>query len=333
VPPNVDRDNDLRRDTRDNCPDDPNPDQSDFDSDGRGDVCDDCDAGESADVDNDGIPDGCDGCIGIGLDSDMDMVDDACDDNACSAPAGDPDTDGDGVTDTCDRCAGSPEHDEDSDGYPDACDNCPARKNPDQADTLDDGPRDGLGDACDPETFANTADFTPFTDAEPRWYVQGVGFDVTDDALNTVSGPTRTFVLLPQLFEQGFYVQTTVTSRDPMLATGSELGVLVSRTLDAQPSFEQIVCVLRIATPQSATLTLEVATNGAWYTSSFQGMPSGPPWSIVLEHARYPSKLGCRAAGLDLAIVPGATPLPTGPFYAGVLANAPVAFEYLYAHD
>jgi len=114
VPPNVDRDNDLRRDTRDNCPDDPNPDQSDFDSDGRGDVCDDCDAGESADVDNDGIPDGCDGCIGIGLDSDMDMVDDACDDNACSAPAGDPDTDGDGVTDTCDRCAGSPEHDEDS---------------------------------------------------------------------------------------------------------------------------------------------------------------------------------------------------------------------------
>src|SRR5437868_13141479 len=64
VPPDIDRDNDGRLDQQDNCPDIPNPDQSDYDHDGIGDACSECVNGGSDDVDHDGIPDGCDGCVG-----------------------------------------------------------------------------------------------------------------------------------------------------------------------------------------------------------------------------------------------------------------------------
>ncbi len=50
-----DVDGDDVPDLEDNCPDDPNPDQDDFDGDGEGDVCDD-------DIDDDGVPEEFDEC-------------------------------------------------------------------------------------------------------------------------------------------------------------------------------------------------------------------------------------------------------------------------------
>src|SRR4051812_48856485 len=61
----------------DNCPDDYNPDQSDYNNNGMGDICDpSCPDGGPNDVDHDGIPDLCDGCVGTGVDKDGDHIDD-----------------------------------------------------------------------------------------------------------------------------------------------------------------------------------------------------------------------------------------------------------------
>jgi len=106
----------------DNCPADYNPDQTDTDSDGAGDVCDD-------DDDGDGIPDSGDNC-------------------PLTYNPGQEDDDTDGVGDACDLCPGFDDTiDGDTDGIPDDCDNCPLAANADQTDT--DG--DGDGNACDPD--------------------------------------------------------------------------------------------------------------------------------------------------------------------------------------
>jgi hypothetical protein len=161
-----DTDGDGVCDDADNCPNVANPDQSDFDSDGIGDVCD-------ADSDGDGIADGLDNCQ-FSLnpdqsDADFDGLGDVCDDD----PDGDgviemdncplvpnqfqEDTDLDGTGDDCDE-------DDDNDGICDvglsgeSCnagpDNCSTIVNPDQA-NLD---NDSFGDACDADTDGDGID-------------------------------------------------------------------------------------------------------------------------------------------------------------------------------
>ena len=128
----ADRDGDGVPDPLDNCPDDPNTDQSDADADGLGDVCDPCptDPGNT-DSDGDGVCDGEDNCLDVPnpdqADADADGWGDACD--PCPTSPGNTDSDGDGVCDDNDNCVDVPNADQadgDGDGLGDVCDDCPA---------------------------------------------------------------------------------------------------------------------------------------------------------------------------------------------------------------
>lgn len=129
-----DRDGDEWCGVDDNCPNVANPDQSDVDGNGVGDVCDDdpCD-----ELDNDA-----DGSIDEdGPDADGDGVSD-CTDVCPGSP--DVDSDGDGLPDCVDPCVDDPANtNTDGDGWCDDVDNCPTVSN-NQADR--DG--DGVGDRC-----------------------------------------------------------------------------------------------------------------------------------------------------------------------------------------
>jgi hypothetical protein len=122
VPGGVDSDGDGLVDDEDNCPEEPNNEQSDLDGDGQGDGCD-------PDDDNDGVVDGEDNCP-----------------EQPNPDQGDQDSDGRG-----DSCQTIPAPDADSDGIADEVDNCHLASNPDQLDS----DQDGRGDACDaqPQTF------------------------------------------------------------------------------------------------------------------------------------------------------------------------------------
>ncbi len=162
----------------DNCPDDYNPDQTDLDCDGIGDLCDLClyvpddgtnsdedcfgdacdncplaDNPDQADFDGDGVGDRCDNCILVfntdQADSDLDFHGDACDLCPSVEDPGQADYDGDGFGDPCDNCPtvyNPDQQDSDMDGIGDACDVCPFVET-----TLDepDDDEDGVGNVCD----------------------------------------------------------------------------------------------------------------------------------------------------------------------------------------
>ncbi len=111
----------------DNCPDDPNGDQTDTDDDGLGDACDTCNSDPVNDVDSDGVCGDVDNCPN-------------------DANSGQLDGDSDGVGDACDTCLVDPDNDVDGDGVCGDVDNCPDTANAGQGNL--DG--DTFGDACDP---------------------------------------------------------------------------------------------------------------------------------------------------------------------------------------
>lgn len=127
-----DQDGDGILDDDDNCPLVYNPDQTDTNDNGYGDVClqeflvTPCCGWEcSLDSDGDGLPD---------LEEYCPWTPNTMEQNI--------DSDGDGLGDACDTT-----EDFDGDGIADIDDNCPRVHNPDQANTDDDN--DTIGDACD----------------------------------------------------------------------------------------------------------------------------------------------------------------------------------------
>ena len=134
--PDGDIDGDGVKNYEDNCKYTYNPDQTDTDGDGIGDVCDDI-----TDSDNDGIPDDQDNC-------------------PTTYNPDQTDTDGDGIGDVCDDIT-----DSDNDGIPDDQDNCPTTYNPDQTDS----DNDGIGDVCDstPQPYVPPSNNPPVNDNPP----------------------------------------------------------------------------------------------------------------------------------------------------------------------
>ncbi len=129
----VDLDLDTVPDLKDNCPLDPNTDQTDTDADSIGDVCDD-------DDDSDGIADGSDSTVDA-----MDMVVDLS-----------LDTDNDGVPNDADD-------DDDADGIADADDIFPF-------DTDNDGLHNGWDDDDDGDGYADGSETNQGTELDPaRW--------------------------------------------------------------------------------------------------------------------------------------------------------------------
>jgi len=136
----------------DNCPDVPNPDQSDVDSDGQGDACDACPADPVNDGDGDAICPSVDNCPNAWnadqLDGDGDGAGDVCDNCLVVSNPGQSDVDGEGVGDACDNCLATPNQDQaddDGDRRGNACDNCVEFYNPSQVDSDE----DGIGNSCD----------------------------------------------------------------------------------------------------------------------------------------------------------------------------------------
>lgn len=140
-----DPDADGVADSRDNCADEPNPGQENLDRDALGDPCDPC-----TDVDGDGFGQPgppaptcpLDNCPWVSNPDQADTIHPNGVGDACDDPELDSAPD---ARDTCPDVYDPAQEDRDRDGRGDACDNCLETPNPEQWES--DG--DGFGDACD----------------------------------------------------------------------------------------------------------------------------------------------------------------------------------------
>ena len=174
----ADSDGDGKPDLTDNCPDIHNPNQSDIDSDGDGDVCD-------SDIDDDGLLNEFDDCDGPAVN--WDPTDPALDrdQDGCRDSDEDIDDDGDGVLDASDLCddigdkmnwSSNQANDHDEDGCHDI----------DEDDDDDnDGIGDDAGDAC-PRGWWNWTSNAGTDHDTDGCADDGEDYDDDDDTMNDV---------------------------------------------------------------------------------------------------------------------------------------------------
>jgi len=249
-----DPDGDGVFDPDDNCPDIPNPDQTNSDEDGLGDLCDNC-----RHVPNPDQADGDGDCAGPPYLDDP-HCGDACDNCPDDENPDQTDTDGDDVGDACDNCpdAGDPDQtDSDGDGAGDVCDNCLMLPNPEQHDTDE----DGVGDICDncPDVVnpdQQDSDDPPAGMVSYWKFDEGTGsaaLDSMDGNHGTLNGPQWTSGLVNGALDfDGLddYVQTPVT--DTLNLHGQDVSI------EAWVKFNQL--------DYSYDCIYSYGSSGGWYT-------------------------------------------------------------------
>ena len=220
-----DDDNDSFPDTVDNCPLLVNPDQADANKDGQGDAC-------VGDNDGDEISDGLDNCPNVAnqdqANTDGDSLGDACD----------PDDDNDGLSDIeetglgADHLQTSPLNpDSDNDGLRDSADNCPLVKNPDQIDS----DQDGEGDACDcapadPSIRINKGIFVATKGQDQNSGAQNAPVKTIAQAIQLAQGSSHVYVT------SGTYQESVTLASGVNLLGGFASGSSCLRNLAAEKS-------------------------------------------------------------------------------------------------
>lgn len=116
----------------------------------------------------------------LGVDSDSDGIDDACDNCPSDGNPTQADADADDIGDVCDACPNDSLNDVDGDGHCHGVDNCPTESNVGQ----EDGNGDGIGDACQCREPLFTFDGEAANDWL-AWRARGAG-DVNNDGYDDV---------------------------------------------------------------------------------------------------------------------------------------------------
>jgi len=203
------------------------------------------------------------------------------------------DLDGDGVLNEQDRCVNVPnpdQHDEEGDGYGDVCDNCPQVGNVDQEDKEEailGLPRDGVGDACDPNPESpgdRLVFFDGFGTLRTDWTERGGGmWKIIDDHLAQVDPAARKTL---RFFPAATYDEVDVDTHFHVKELAS--------SVNGEPDPERSIGVaFRIGEGGRTALVCRWGSNGK----------ASPTYQVRLAH-----RTDGKDADLD-------TPDPTAPFF------------------
>jgi hypothetical protein len=295
---NDDRDGDHVPDAIDNCPSDPNPDQSDVDGDGIGDRCQLCTSPTGADDDGDGIANECDGCDNRGADDNHDGVPDACEhlDDAGVIVINPMD----GGCPLCQACALGPPHDEDGDHLADACDPCPIA--PPGASATEDADGDGIAIACDASNDAPSHQlFDPFSEPNQAWYEIGA-WTVTHDQLRPLSSFDPSYRQLG-IGATHFAVRAEISAQGGI--AGSARGAVRAvrgAPFDSAAPVEAVSCAVTSSGTGNPQLALTLETKGNIPATILASLPFAVSYRVELEYDGKNNHCRARVAPGDMPV-------------------------------
>ncbi|CAN5630061.1 hypothetical protein BH11MYX1_BH11MYX1_28680 [soil metagenome] len=315
-----DRDGDRIPDQLDNCPDKPNPDQSNIDGDDVGDACQGCQSPSGLDDDHDGIPNECDGCDNRGEDLNHDSVPDACETlNDAGMIVINPI---DATTCVmCQACPLGPAHDEDGDTIADACDPCPPFP-PSVSPTDADPDLDGIADRCDTSTGQPSHQlFDPFTTPNQIWVEDGGTWTVTHDELRINPG-LAVFTRSLGVGVGDFTVRTEVALTGNGLLGSSAAGVRLAHTTDG---VIDLFWTCEVTSDGLGAVQVQIGQKKL-APEVLDTIPVAPTYSISLEYRQ--GNIVCLANGQGGKLINSSANLD--PWVAGLTASGPyqIAFKW-----